>query len=93
MKMEVLEQIRDQYQVDPPRWTREMGAEFADEDDRWISRELIMKCVDPNLHFLPDEFYLEGLDETEEVKIGPEGRVLVFVLCLCRDSRSPGGGV
>ncbi len=47
IKPDVLEQVRGQYSGDESRWVREMEAEFADDDDRWIPMSLIMKCICP----------------------------------------------
>jgi phage FluMu gp28-like protein len=42
---EFLEKIRRQYQTDPGRWKREMEADFADDEDAYLSLELIESCV------------------------------------------------
>ncbi len=42
---EFLEKIRRQYQTDPGRWKREMEADFADDEDSYLSLELIESCV------------------------------------------------
>ncbi len=57
IKLEVLEQIRAQYEGDEFRWIREMEAEFGEDDDVWLPMSLIMRSVDPNLEPIPDEFY------------------------------------
>ncbi len=66
IKAEVLEQIRAQYEGDKFRWIREMEAEFADDEDVWLPLSLIQKAIDPELENIPDEYFLEGLDKTEE---------------------------
>jgi Terminase large subunit, T4likevirus-type, N-terminal len=66
IKSEVLEQVRGQYTGEESRWIREMEAEFANDDDRWIPMSLIMKCVDPNLKPIPDEEIYEEALKTEE---------------------------
>ncbi|HEX4920742.1 MAG TPA: terminase family protein [Candidatus Bathyarchaeia archaeon] len=53
---EFLERIRKQYQTDPGRWTREMEAEFADDEGVYLPRELIESCVTDNIDpFTSDE--------------------------------------
>jgi phage FluMu gp28-like protein len=42
---EFLARIRKQYRTDPGRWRREMEAEFADDEDAYLSRELIESCL------------------------------------------------
>jgi phage FluMu gp28-like protein len=42
---EFLEKIRRQYQTDPGRWKREMEADFADDEDAYLSLQLIESCV------------------------------------------------
>jgi phage FluMu gp28-like protein len=42
---EFLEKIRRQYQTDLGRWKREMEADFADDEDAYLSLELIESCV------------------------------------------------
>ncbi len=45
---------------------REMEAEFADDEDVWLPLSLIQKAIDPDLECIADEYFLEGLDKTEE---------------------------
>ena len=67
LKANILEKIRKQYAEDPARWRREMEAEWAEDQDVWLSQSLIAKCIDPNLELLEfeknqkGEFYA-GLD-------------------------------
>jgi len=42
---EFLEKIRRQYQTDPGRWKREMEADFADDEDAYLSLQLIESYV------------------------------------------------
>ena len=63
LKRNILEQIRKQYQAsDPWRWTREMEAEFAEDEDAWLSMSLIKGRIDQNIdgHLIPEEFILTG---------------------------------
>lgn len=66
IKAEVLEQVRAQYEGDKFRWMREMESEFADDEDVWLSLSLIQSTIDQALENIPDEYFLEGLDKTEE---------------------------
>ncbi len=44
LKQSILESIREQLRHDPWRWTREMEAEFSEDEGRWLSLELILSC-------------------------------------------------
>lgn len=55
LKGETLERIRQQMVEEPWRWTREMEAEFAEDDEAWLPFALIKKCVDENLEYKFDE--------------------------------------
>src|SRR5207253_3242904 len=57
---EFLERIRKQYQTDPGRWTREMEAEFADDEDAYLPRELIESCVMDNIETFTREDVIDG---------------------------------
>jgi hypothetical protein len=54
LKLEILEKLKRQMSADPWRWRREMEAEFAEDEDAWLSMDLIKKCVDENLEYIPD---------------------------------------
>jgi phage FluMu gp28-like protein len=41
----ILEKIRKQFGEDPSRWRREMEAEWAEDEDVWLSQSLIVSCV------------------------------------------------
>lgn len=58
LKLEILEKLRQQLAVDPWRWRREMEAEFADDEDAWLSFELIRQCVDENLECISESTIL-----------------------------------
>lgn len=49
LKQSVLEEIRRQYVDDPARWRREMEAEWAEDQNVWLSQSLIAKCIDKDL--------------------------------------------
>ena len=58
LKPEILEKLREQLSADPWRWRREMEAEFADDEDAWLSFELIKQCVDENLECISESAIL-----------------------------------
>ncbi len=58
LKRGILEKLKRQMAADPWRWRREMEAEFADDEDAWLSMELIRKCVDENLDYIPESAIL-----------------------------------
>ena len=60
LKANILEKIRRQYAEDPARWRREMEAEWAEDQDVWLSQSLIAKCIDPNLELLEFEKTQQG---------------------------------
>jgi hypothetical protein len=49
LKKNILEKIKKQLAADPWRWQREMEAEWAEDEDCWLSTSLITKCIDPQL--------------------------------------------
>jgi phage FluMu gp28-like protein len=60
LKLEILEKLKRQFSSDPWRWRREMEAEFADDQDSWLSMALITRCVDPNLEYIREGVILTG---------------------------------
>ena len=58
LKLEILDKLKQQLAVDPWRWRREMEADFADDEDAWISFELIKQCVDENLEYISESTIL-----------------------------------
>jgi hypothetical protein len=66
IRKEILEQIQAQYGADQFRWIREMEAEFAEDEEVYLSLSLIQKCINPNIVPLSDDEILAGLDRTEE---------------------------
>ncbi len=58
LKPEILEKLKRQLASDPWRWKREMEAEFAEDEDAWLSMALIAKCVDRDLDYIPDSAIL-----------------------------------
>ena len=45
LKPNMIEKIRKQFGEDPSRWRREMEAEYAEDEDVWLSQSLIVSCV------------------------------------------------
>jgi phage FluMu gp28-like protein len=76
LKLGILDKIRKQLREDPARWRREMEAEWAEDEDVWLSQNLIASCIgtvkncgedmqefDPNVGY-EGEFYC-GLDPAQ----------------------------
>jgi phage FluMu gp28-like protein len=76
LKHGILDKIRKQFRDDPARWRREMEAEWAEDEDVWLSQNLIASCIgtvkncgedmqefDPNVGY-EGEFYC-GLDPAQ----------------------------
>ena len=45
LKKSILEKIKKQMRDDPSRWRREMEAEWAEDEDVWLSQSLIASCI------------------------------------------------
>lgn len=45
LKSDIVEKIRVQMGDDPSRWRREMLAEWAEDDDVWLTQSLIANCI------------------------------------------------
>jgi len=54
LKKAIVEKLERQTREDPSRWTREMLAEFAEDEEAWLSHRLIDSSVDENLEYVPD---------------------------------------
>jgi phage FluMu gp28-like protein len=68
----IIEKIKRQFGSDSARWRREMEAEWADDEDVWLTQSLIVSCIDSTLipydfHNTPQrsEFYI-GVDFGKE---------------------------
>ena len=67
LKQEILQKIRRQLENDQWRWQREMQAEWAEDQNTWLTQALIVSCIDPALEYTAynkpaqGEFYA-GLD-------------------------------
>jgi phage FluMu gp28-like protein len=45
LKTSIVEKIRTQMGDDPARWRREMEAEWAEDEDVWLTQSLIASCI------------------------------------------------
>jgi phage FluMu gp28-like protein len=45
LKPAIIEKIKRQFGDDPARWRREMEAEWAEDEDVWLSQSLIVSCL------------------------------------------------
>ena len=45
LKTSIIEKIKRQFGDDPARWRREMEAEWAEDEDVWLSQSLIASCI------------------------------------------------
>jgi phage FluMu gp28-like protein len=45
LKASIIEKIRTQMGDDPARWRREMEAEWAEDEDVWLTQSLIASCI------------------------------------------------
>jgi len=45
LRPNMIEKIKKQFGEDPSRWRREMEAEYAEDEDVWLSQSLIVSCV------------------------------------------------
>ncbi|MCS7114537.1 MAG: terminase family protein [Nitrososphaerota archaeon] len=60
LKREILQKIRRQLEGDPWRWQREMMAEWAEDQNTWLSQALIASCIDPTLEYISFEETAQG---------------------------------
>ncbi|MCL5877394.1 MAG: terminase family protein [Candidatus Bathyarchaeota archaeon] len=51
LKPQILTRIRHQLEGDPSRWQREMEADWAENQDAWLTQALITKCIDHTLEY------------------------------------------
>jgi phage FluMu gp28-like protein len=45
LKQNMVDKIRKQFAGNPARWRREMEAEWAEDEDVWLSQSLIVACI------------------------------------------------
>ena len=60
LKKKWLKKIRRQLRGDPWRWTREMEAEWAEDESVWLSQALIASCIDHALEPFDSEDSARG---------------------------------
>ncbi len=51
LKQNILERIRKQLETNPWRWTREMEAEFAEDENAFFPLAIVTACVDGQLEY------------------------------------------
>ncbi|MBT0160941.1 hypothetical protein G4O51_13255 [Candidatus Bathyarchaeota archaeon A05DMB-2] len=61
LKQEILEKIKRQLEGDPWRWRREMLAEWAEDENVWLSQALITSCIDHELDYIDFEEIAKGV--------------------------------
>lgn len=67
LKQQILNQIKRQLEGNPWRWKREMEAEWAEDENAWLTQALIINCINHTLEYsnfeepTKGEFY-SGLD-------------------------------
>jgi hypothetical protein len=61
LKGHIVEELKKQIMAsDPWRWTREMLADFAEDEDAWLSMSTINGCLDQALEPIPTDFFVGG---------------------------------
>ncbi|MEM3668879.1 MAG: terminase family protein [Candidatus Bathyarchaeia archaeon] len=60
LKKQTLEKIKRQLEGDPWRWKREMEAEWAEDENTWLSQALITSCINHELEYYNFEEYAKG---------------------------------
>ena len=60
LKKEILQKIRRQLEGDQWRWQREMQAEWAEDQNTWLSQALITSCIDPALEYTSFNETIQG---------------------------------
>lgn len=58
LKPEIVKKLEQQMKEDPWRWSREMLAEFAEDEDAWFELSLITRCVSQDLAAFDDSALL-----------------------------------
>jgi phage FluMu gp28-like protein len=60
LKPQILRRIRTQLEGDPSRWSREMQAEWAENENAWLTQALITQCIDHTLEYTQFAAELDG---------------------------------
>ncbi|MGD6809333.1 MAG: terminase large subunit domain-containing protein [Candidatus Bathyarchaeia archaeon] len=61
LKQQILNRIRKQLEGDPCRWQREMEANWAENQNTWLSQALITQCIDHTLDYTDFETETSGV--------------------------------
>jgi phage FluMu gp28-like protein len=61
LKQQILDRIRTQLEGDPSRWRREMEADWAENEDSWLSQTLITQCIDHTLDYVGFQEEVDGI--------------------------------
>jgi phage FluMu gp28-like protein len=61
LKQQILTRIRKQLEGDPCRWKREMEADWAENQNTWLSQALITQCIDHTLDYTDFEETANGV--------------------------------
>ena len=60
LKQQILTRIKKQLEGDPSRWQREMEAEWAENENAWLTQALITQCIDHTLDYNAFEEEING---------------------------------
>jgi phage FluMu gp28-like protein len=65
LKPNIIQRIKTQMGDDPSRWRREMEAEWAEDDDVWLTQSLIASCIGTSKN-CPEELRMFDSDANHE---------------------------
>ncbi len=71
LRKNILDKIRKQLSSDPFRWSREMEAEWAEDEDAYFPQTLITSCQNDELAYLKEKDLIVNLPAT----LRPAGRI------------------
>jgi phage FluMu gp28-like protein len=60
LKQQILNRIKSQLEGDPSRWKREMEADWAENENAWLTQALITQCIDHTLDYTGFEEEING---------------------------------
>jgi phage FluMu gp28-like protein len=60
LKLQILNRIKKQLEGDPCRWKREMEADWAENQNTWLTQALITQCIDHTLDYVGFEEEAHG---------------------------------
>lgn len=61
LKLQILNRIKKQLEGDPCRWKREMEADWAENQNTWLTQALITQCIDHTLDYIEFEEEANGV--------------------------------